>query len=279
MTKTVSVLAVLPLRLESTRVPRKMLAKIGSQSLCVHSVQRAINAFKKLESVELVAAVDSPLVQELLQSEFPELRVEKTEPEIPTGTDRVFAVYQKLKKESRMQNLKGVLNIQGDMPFMSVGGLEELANYFIENDLEFLKQNPIATLCQKWPVSDKAGFESQAAVKILRNKLGFAIYFSRHPIPYSKVTSKKERAKFFISDLHVGAYGFEPLALSRFCAQIPTELELAEGLEQLRALYLGYSIFGIETEPAPFESYRGIDTPEDLKWARAFIKKTGKRKK
>jgi 3-deoxy-manno-octulosonate cytidylyltransferase (CMP-KDO synthetase) len=279
MTRTTSVLAVVPLRLESTRIPQKMLAKIGENHLCLHSVERASIALKKQQSVELVAAVDSPIIQKILKSEFPDLRVEMTSPEIPTGTDRVFSVYQKLKNESRMKDLKGVLNIQGDMPFMGIEGIQELANYFIENDLEFLKKNPIATLCQKWPSKEKASFESFAAVKILRNKFGFAIYFSRQPIPYSKVPSKKERDECFISDLHIGAYGFEPSALSRFCAQVPTELELAEGLEQLRALYLGYSIFGIETAPGPSESYRGIDTPQDLKWARAFLKDKRKKKK
>ena len=267
------ILAVLPLRLESTRIKKKMLATIGSRTLCEHSISAALRAFEKTPDVQVVAAVDSPQVSAVLKKSFPHLQIIETSPEIPTGTDRVFESYRILKNRNPQINYKAILNIQGDMPFMGASGLQSIAQFFRDSSNEILKKYPIATLCQPWPTekSNNQNYNDAGAVKILRNKEGAAIYFSRLPVPYSKLSVPKKGASVF-GELHLGVYGFTPEALSRFCAQSPTELELAEGLEQMRALWLGYTIFGIETAPLEYESYRGIDTSKDLSWAKVFAK-------
>ncbi len=271
---SIQVLAILPLRLESSRIPKKMLAKIGSELLCVKSVGAALKAFKNRTDVLVVAAVDSEIVKQALVKKFPTLKVVMTSPEISTGTDRVQACYRILLKDMSLNNIKGILNIQGDMPFMGQEGLNKIADFFIESDLQTLNKYPIATLCQKWPQEKGSNqlYTDAGAVKILRDKEGRAIYFSRLPAPYSKLKVPKKGQPVF-GELHLGVYGFTPQALGLFCAHSPTELELAEGLEQLRALYIGLNIFGIETEPHKNESFRGIDTPKDLSWAKAKGKK------
>jgi 3-deoxy-manno-octulosonate cytidylyltransferase (CMP-KDO synthetase) len=275
------ILAVLPLRLESTRIKQKMLSRIGETTLCEHSVLKAQQAFSEVNDVTVIAAVDSPKVRDILRKSFPKLYILETSPEIQTGTDRVFEAYQIFKTKPENQNLKvqAILNIQGDMPFMGQSGLQMIAQFFRESDAATLKKYPIATLCQKWPneKSHQQNYRDQGAVKILRNSEGAAIYFSRLPVPYSKKEIPK-RGLPIVGELHLGVYGFTPEVLARFCAQSSTELELSEGLEQLRALWLGYSIFGIETEPKLGESYRGIDTPKDLKWAKDFFLSSQKSK-
>jgi 3-deoxy-manno-octulosonate cytidylyltransferase (CMP-KDO synthetase) len=269
------VLAILPLRLKSTRIPEKILAKIGTKALCVRSCERAIAAFVNQPYVQVVAAVDDPRTQKLLEAKVGSLKVIATDPELPSGTDRVFAATTQLISEdpSLRKRLKGVMNIQGDMPFMGKAGLQAMAEFYSKADEKILTEAPMLTLAQPWPDDQK--LEGLGAVKLVSDRNDFAIYFSRYPIPYSRLSSKKSHLGKGLVRLHLGVYGFSLDSLARFCAQSPTPLELAEGLEQLRAQWLGMKILVLEAPIKKGESYRGIDVPADLRWAKLFAK--GKR--
>lgn len=281
------VLAVTPMRLASTRIPEKMLQKIGKQTLAEWSVQRLLHAFQTHPQVHVCAAVDDARLEKTLKQSFPGLSILITDPSIPTGTDRVSIASQDMLKslvpESLLQNRKnltGILNIQGDMPFMGTGGLQKIAEYFLQTPSEILQQFPMATLAGDWPTGEK--YDSPGSVKVITNRQGAAIYFSRLPIPYGRQKLPKGKASEPpLGLLHYGVYGYTPSVLAQFCAHAPTELEVAEGLEQLRAQYLGIPILVIPIEGDSRSSFRGIDLPGDLKWAKMNYKKfqlTGKGK-
>ncbi len=270
------IIAVLPLRLESSRISKKVLADIKGKSLSVRTVERALKAFEKSPNIVVVAAVDNEKVAEHLKKYFPKLRVELTDPGLPSGTDRVFAaVGQMIKENSGLKSkIKGIINIQGDMPFLSAGGLDQVAQYFLNRDSK-LDQNFMLTLAQSWPKDQK--YDDIGAVKVISDKNGRAIYFSRFPIPYSRLTWKK--SKELIGDLHIGVYGYTLESLASFCATASTDFERSESLEQLRALWLGIPIYVLNTEPEKGSSYRGIDTPKDLLWAKKWAQNGAKKVK
>ncbi len=274
------VLAILPMRIGSTRIKTKMSQMIGSQSLAERSLERALTAFKNTSQVCVCIAVDDLKLAQTLEKKFPAAKVILTSPEIPTGTDRVFTAsieFLKSIPQEQQKNLKGVLNIQGDMPFMDPEGLKKIADFFLESDETTLNQFPMATLAQEWPTDQN--YKEKSAVKVISNRQGGAIYFSRLPIPYGREkipTPKKQIDNSPLRQLHLGVYGYTPQALARFCAQAPTHLELAEGLEQLRALYLGLQILVIPIDTNSKFSWRGIDVPADLSWAKRQASRLGK---
>lgn len=275
---TTQVLAVVPLRLASARIPRKVLADIGGMSLSRRTLARARAAFAGDSEVTLLAAVDSPETQKHLQQEFPDLEVMLTDPALPSGTDRVFAATQAwiAADPARKAALRGVINIQGDMPFAGVQGLQDAAAFYKVASPEELARFPMLTLAQAWPAD--TDFAHIGAVKVISDREGGALYFSRHPIPHSMKPFKGKASpeNLPVSRLHIGVYGYTLEALTRLAAQAPVELERAEMLEQLRALWIGLRILVIATDPGEGSSFRGIDTPLDLAWAKRFAGVSGK---
>jgi len=276
---SIELLVVVPLRLASTRIPRKVLADIHGKSLAERTVSRVLAAFVNQPRVRVIAAVDAEETLIQLTKAFPQLQAVLTDPDLPSGTDRAFAAvgrYCETHPEA-IRSLKGVINVQGDMPFVGKVGLRSLADFVIENwtagDAESM-----ATLSESWP--ENRDYADASAVKVIMDRSGRAIYFSRHPIPYSK-TSFAEDSEFPdpAGDLHLGVYAYTVAALARFCSHAPVALERGEGLEQLRAQWLGIPIQVLRTEAAKDESFRGIDTPRDLAWARAFAGGKTPRKK
>jgi 3-deoxy-manno-octulosonate cytidylyltransferase (CMP-KDO synthetase) len=275
MTESVNVLVVIPLRLASARIPRKVLAPIGELTLAERTVGRALEAVGYLSGVAVVAAVDSEEVAHVLESRYPELTVIRTDPDLPSGTDRVFAATRVwiAEEPSRRAALKGVLNVQGDMPFAGLNGLRQAVEFYQSAEPADLARFPMLTLAQPWPA--EMDFMDLAAVKVIADRAGRAIYFSRHPIPHSRVPAPRKGQGVLGAGLHIGLYGYTLEALAAFASQSPVPMELSEGLEQLRALWLGLGIFVIQTTPESGEDFRGIDTPKDLAWARKFAGPTG----
>lgn len=298
------ILAVLPLRLESRRIPKKILEKIGGKAMCVRSLERALAAFKDMPEVHVVAAVDSGesadfLAKAMSKDLSAQVNIVMTDPNLPSGTDRVLAAADIYLGPGQLSRLQGVLNIQGDMPFMGPKALRQIARVFLENPDKILSRASILTLSEPFGREMRVlqkrvprelvykeayqAYMSAAAVKVICDKAGFAIYFSRYPIPYSRVPLAKPLKRKTVkplelefkaeAQLHLGVYGYTPQALVEFCAQSPTQLELVEGLEQLRAMWLGQRIFVLEAEFEARTSFRGMDVPEDLIWARKSYKK------
>ncbi|HXE57436.1 MAG TPA: 3-deoxy-manno-octulosonate cytidylyltransferase [Gemmatimonadales bacterium] len=238
------VLGVIPARLASTRLPNKPLQLLAGEPLVTRVVQRVLE--HGLVD-HLVVATDSPTVVRVVEpSGVPAVL---TDPGHETGTDRVAEVAR--RPEYRGYDL--IANIQGDEPFLPRGALEgAIARVRCGEDIG----TAAAPL-------DPAEAADPARVKVVTDLGGRALYFSRAPIPYRREPAGPADGVYW---QHIGLYVFARAALERWSGLAPTPVERTERLEQLRALQHGLAI-GVArlSEPAP----RGVDTPDDLRWAEA----------
>ncbi len=235
-------LAIVPARLGSTRLPRKMLLRETGQYLFEHTC-RNVERSGVLERVLL--ATDS---RELLAAAL-EVGIEAalTSTEHTSGTDRVREAFAGICARGEGP-FDVVLNVQGDEPELPFADLGSLVSAFLDPAVE------IATLAA--PASDAADFADPNVVKVVLDCRGDALYFSRTPIP-AQHGPRAEGAPLPWKR-HLGVYAFRPDALARFCALQRGELERREGLEQLRWLEAGGRI---RVLPARTSS-GGIDTAE-----------------
>lgn len=240
-------IGVIPARYASTRFPGKPLKTIAGKPLLQWTIEGARES-KLLE--EIWVATDHPEIEKLVKSLG--VKCVMTESDLPTGSDRVYAAIKDA-------DVDVVVNIQGDEPLITGPLLDQLAEPMLSDQLL-----EMATLGRDFKPGD---LESKTTAKIVLNAKGEALYFSRFPIPYSRVDAPNKGA---IGLKHIGLYAFRKSFLSRFCAQSPTPLELAEGLEQLRALYLGARIKVVKVD---HESW-GVDTPEDVAKVESLLKST-----
>lgn len=238
-------IGVIPARFGSTRFPGKPLKKILHKPL----LQWVIEGAKTSRHLsEIWVATDHREIYALAEKcgAVPVM----TESELPTGSDRVFAAVKE-------HTVDVVVNIQGDEPMITGRLLDALVEPLLAE-----KSLPMATLGRRLREGD---LKSPNTAKIVLNQKQEAIYFSRFPIPYSRVDASGQGA---ICLKHIGLYAFRKSFLAEFCAQAPTPLESAEGLEQLRALYLGARIRVVEVD---HDSW-GVDTPEDVVKVEAMLK-------
>lgn len=241
-------IGVIPARYASTRFPGKPLKEIAGKPLLQWTIEGARQS-KLLK--EIWVATDHPEIEKLVKSLG--VKCVMTESDLPTGSDRVYAAIKNA-------DVDVVVNIQGDEPLITGPLLDQLAEPMLSDQLL-----EMATLGREFKAGD---LESKTTAKIVLNAKGEALYFSRFPIPYSRVDAPSKGA---IGLKHIGLYAFRKSFLSRFCAQSPTPLELAEGLEQLRALYLGARIKVVKVD---HESW-GVDTPEDVAKVESLLKTRG----
>ena len=175
--------------------------------------------------------------------------------EAPSGTDRCAAALAQLDRPCDF-----VLNIQGDEPFIAPTVIDRLIELLQSGDAV-----DIATLVR--PLHDDESVFNPNVVKAVFDRAQWALYFSRHPIPYVRNTDKAQWPQATNYFQHIGLYGFRKTALDQVAQLQPTALEQAESLEQLRWLENGLRIKVGITEEAAF----GIDTPEDLERARRML--------
>ena len=231
-----SVVAVIPARWASTRFPGKPMAELAGEPMIVHVVRRASEA-RTVDHV--IVATDDERIAEVAAGAGAEAVITG---ECPSGTDRVaVAVADRSEWEI-------VINVQGDEPLLSGDNIDVLVEGLLADD-----EVRMSTLCR--PLEAER-VEDPNAVKVVRDFRGRALYFSRSPIPYPR----HREAAWKLWRLHLGIYGFRRDALAAFVALPPSELEQAEGLEQLRALEHGIPILVLD---APHPAF-GVDTPEDL---------------
>ena len=232
------VLGVIPARYGSTRLPAKPLLKINGRPL----LEWVVNGVRSSRAIsELIVATDHEEIANL--AEKIGVRAVMTDTNLPSGSDRVWAV-------SRERPCDIVLNIQGDEPLIQPFWIDRLVAIFSQKP-----QAKMATLAHRLPPEE---LESHGAVKVILNRQNEAIYFSRHPIPYSRTTLEELPG---LALKHIGLYGYRREFLKTFCEQAPTPLERAESLEQLRALWLGERIYVATIEGLSV----GVDTSEDVK--------------
>jgi 3-deoxy-manno-octulosonate cytidylyltransferase (CMP-KDO synthetase) len=238
----VKVLGVIPARLASTRLPRKVLREIGGIPLVVH-VYRAARRSPRLD--DLLVATDADEVAAACRAHG--IPVMMTAEDHASGTDRLWEV-------SRERHADIYVNIQGDEPLVSPGHIEGLVGPFLSDP-----QVQVTTLKIRATPEEVA---SRTANKVVTTTRGDALYFSRLPIPFDRdgsggVTYWK----------HVGLYAYRRAVLDTYHALPRSPLERAEQLEQLRLLEHGISIRVTETD----EPTVGVDTEDDFRAVEALL--------
>lgn len=239
------VAGVIPARLQSTRLSRKVLRKIAGKPM-VEWVWRAAAASHLMDPV--VVATDSTEVADMCDSRG--IPVVMTSPECPSGSDRVREVATHIDADI-------YVNIQGDEPTLTPPFFEPLIRLFERPEVE------VSTLAVRCPPEE---FSNPNAVKVVTALDGRALYFSRATIPFDR-----DETGFAGYRKHLGIYAYRKAALERFAALKPSPLERLERLEQLRLLENGIAVFVAE---APGDTI-GVDTEEDLKRAEEILSRFG----
>ena len=234
------ILGVIPARLASTRLPRKVLRTIAGKPMLAW-VYEAAKACTQLNNV--IVATDSDEVAALCQAN--NWLCQLTSPDLPSGTDRVHAV-------SQLHDADIYINIQGDEPLLKPQHLTALLRPFTQPNVDV---TTLKVLCTP------ANINNPNAVKVVTAADGRALYFSRATIPYNRDGSPQQYWK------HIGLYGYRKAALERFHDLPVSTLEHTERLEQLRYLENGISLY---VEPTDFDTI-GVDTEEDLKNVEAIL--------
>ena len=231
-------LVVIPSRYGSVRFPGKPLALLCGKPMVQHVFERASKASR---AAHVVVATDH---QEIAQK-VKDFRgnVMMTDPGARSGTDRVAEIAAARKEPV-------VINVQGDEPLVHPEMIDQLAEF-----LEANRDVPMASLMIA--VQDEAAAQNPNVVKVIVDLRGFALYFSRAPIPYVRDANRKPNPRFF---KHLGIYGYQREFVLQFPKLEPTPLETLEMLEQLRALEHRYPIKMLET----VHDSIGVDTLEDL---------------
>lgn len=228
---------VIPARFASTRLPGKPLLNATGKFLVEHVYERAVEAAVG----PVFVATDDQRIFEAVRSFGG--RAVMTRADHPSGTDRIAEVATSLDADV-------IVNLQGDEPQFDPAGVRQL--------LTMLADDPgagMSTLAT--PVKSLTDFHSPNVVKAVRADSGRALYFSRSPIPFVRASEPTIPSERFLH--HLGVYAFRRDVLLKLAATPPHPLELAEKLEQLRALAHGIAIqVGVIRT-----AHRGVDTPED----------------
>ena len=243
--------AIIPARYASTRFPAKPLALLGGKPVIQRVYEQVSGVFD-----EAVVATDDERIYRAVEAFGG--KVVMTSTEHRSGTDRCREAYEKLG-----ESFDVVVNVQGDEPFIRHEQLEALKRCFESPETQ------IATLVKPFEKGDGVeALEKPNSPKVVLDKSGHALYFSRSVIPYLRGVEREawlERHTFY---KHIGIYAFRAEVLREVASLPQSPLEKAESLEQLRWLENGYRIgVGITS----FETI-GIDTPEDLERAERFLK-------
>ncbi len=246
------IISFIPSRYDSTRFPGKPLALIAGKPMIQYVYQCATSC---PEISMVFVATDDERIFRCVQ-DFGGKAI-MSEKEHPTGTDRIAEAAQKM----HLDRDDLIVNIQGDQPIFNPSLISHLVSPFRE-DPEIL----MSTL--KHRISDKKEVENSNHVKVVTDKEGFALFFSRSPIPFYR-NRRSDRVYF----KHLGFYAYRRDFLTKFNSLPEGELESSEKLEQLRALESGFRIKVVETS---FDSIE-VDTPEDIKRVEEILVRSGRR--
>ncbi len=233
---------IIPARLHSTRLPRKLLLAETGRPLIQYTWEAASRA--KLLSELIVAADHLEIIEAVRQFGG---RCEMTG-DHPSGTDRIAEVARRCCSDSEI-----IVNVQGDEPELDPAHIDLLIGLLAANPAA-----PMATLCT--PITSREQLDEPSCVKVVCGANGQALYFSRCPIPFVR---DRDPSELFASDspwrLHLGIYAYRRDFLLRLTTLPPSRLEQLEKLEQLRVLELGETILVGEVAHRSV----GIDTPDD----------------
>jgi 3-deoxy-manno-octulosonate cytidylyltransferase (CMP-KDO synthetase) len=226
--------AVIPARLASTRMSRKMLREIGGKPL-IGQVYEAVRSSPQLDDV--IVATDADEIMAVCQSHGWKARL--TSAAHRSGTERVHEISQSVEADI-------YLNVQGDEPLTRSEHIASLIE---------VMRGPEVQVGTLMTAAAPVDIDNPNAVKVVTDSSGRALYFSRAAIPYDRDGARPNYFK------HLGFYAYRKPALERFVALPESSLERSERLEQLRFLENGISIYAAQT---PYDTV-GVDTEEDLR--------------
>lgn len=236
-----AIVGAIPARYASTRLPGKALADIAGRPMIEHVYRRAL----EVEGLDrIVVLTDDERILQAVEG-FGGL-AQMTPEDCASGTDRIAWA-------ARNWTAAGIVNIQGDEPLVDPGSVSRLAGH-----LRRFPDDPLVTLAA--PATEEE-IQEPSSVKVVTDRRGYALYFSRAAIPYSRTPGITRPLK------HIGIYGYQRRALLHMADLEATPLELTEGLEQLRALENGMRIRVLEVRASSL----GVDTPEDLDRVRRLV--------
>ena len=244
-------IVIIPARLASTRLPNKPLADLGGKPMVVRVAERAALA----GASRIIVATDHEDIRAACVQHGVEVCM--TRADHPSGTDRIAEVARALQLPADAV----VVNLQGDEPLIEPALLQAAAAR-ISADV------PMSTCAH--PLHDAADAFNPNVVKVVLDKAGRALYFSRATIPWNRdafARSKETLPAAYVPLRHIGLYAYRNDFLQAYPALEVSPLESIEALEQLRVLWHGYPIAVHVTDSAPAA---GVDTPEDLERVRRF---------
>lgn len=236
---------VIPARFAAQRLPGKPLLDINGKPMLQHTYERACLS----AAANVYIATDDDRIQQCAE-EFG-AKVFMTSAAHRSGTDRIQEITAKLQ----LGEDEIIVNVQADEPLIPPNAINQVANNLLSSDAV-----GIATLCEV--ISSQGEIEDPNAVKVVMDQLGHALYFSRATIPYQASASAHNCFR------HIGIYAYRVKVLNDYVRWPPSELEISEKLEQLRALYNGVKIHvAVSSEQIP----AGVDTEKDLEGVRALL--------
>jgi 3-deoxy-manno-octulosonate cytidylyltransferase (CMP-KDO synthetase) len=241
-------IAIIPARYASTRFPGKPLAMLGGKTVIQRVYEQAVSVLD-----EAYVATDDERIFQTVTGFGGQAVMTRTDHK--SGTDRIEEAVEKLGTDADV-----IINIQGDEPFIQASQIETLMHLFDDPETQ------IGTLGK--PFETMEAVQNPNSPKIVCDRRGFALYFSRSVIPYVRNKEQQEWLQHFPYLKHLGLYAYRREVLHEVTQLPQSPLELAESLEQLRWLENGYRIRVGKTDVETV----GIDTPEDLQRAEEFLK-------
>jgi 3-deoxy-manno-octulosonate cytidylyltransferase (CMP-KDO synthetase) len=238
-------IGIIPARIASTRLPRKILREIAGKPMLAH-VYAAAKGCSQLADV--IVATDSPEIMDVCEKNG--WRAQMTSDQHRSGTDRVYEVAKTIDADV-------YVNVQGDEPLARAEHLDALLKPMLHDNVL------VSTVMTPCPAADVA---NPNAVKVVTGISGRALYFSRATIPFDR-----DQTKSFCYMKHLGFYAYRREALDKFSVLTESALEKSERLEQLRFLENGIDIYVEETQ---YDTV-GVDTEEDLRRVESIIKNRG----
>ena len=240
--------AIIPARYASTRFPGKPLAVLGGKPVIQRVYEQAVSVLG-----EACVATDDQRIFDAVKAFGGQVVMTRTDHK--SGTDRI-------EEAARIMNTTAdvIINVQGDEPFIQPSQIETLCRLFDAPETQ------IGTLGKRFESMEAA--ENPNSPKIVCDTRGFALYFSRSVIPFIRGQERSEWFTHFPFLKHLGIYAYRREVLSAITRLPQSPLEIAESLEQLRWLQNGYRIRVGDTDVETV----GIDTPEDLQRAEAFLR-------
>ena len=248
--------AIIPARYSSTRLPGKPLLPLARIPMIMHVVERASRAC--LVS-RVIVATDDERIAEAVEAHGGESRM--TSPNLTSGTDRVAEVAAQLDSEF-------IVNVQGDEPLIEPSTIDAAIEPLIKD-----QQIQISTTSE--PIDSVEDLFNPGVVKVVSDARGFALYFSRSPIPYARLAGGLTLEDLLRADpallsnyrKHSGLYAYRAGFLRQFARMEPSPLERLEALEQLRAIENGFDIRVVRVEHRSI----GVDTRQDYERVKRLI--------